>query len=183
VAHEVVHYFIECHFEWRPRTTSEYWELEDLCNSLGCELLAERSGVEEILAGQALRFESPEGINRPLLLLRAVPRVSRAYGLATEPATRRVVEVAGGRSTALGVGLRVPKVGVVGVVDWVVNPEVWLGFGKGTYIDAEHPVARCVTQAKASVIDEIFRPEPVFGADIVGERTGANSAILIATLD
>jgi hypothetical protein len=141
IAHEIGHYVIEARMGFRPRSSREYWMLEEVCQHFAAELLSPRALVQEALTPLP---------STPGEVFEVMDRLIRATDLSLEAAARRIVDTID-RPLALG-ALRVHDVeGTSGrrqSVLWVHSNSPWLRPGRGEQIRKDHALREASQRAQ-----------------------------------
>jgi hypothetical protein len=178
IAHELGHYFIEARFNYRPRSTREYWAIEQLCQAFAAELLAPSHLVESLIGSG--RPSTPEQI------LDALPVVANTLGVSIEVAAGRIV-----RNVRNLVGLAAvdvlqssgqPAVDIPTLL-WVWANQPWICGGRGKQIARRHALAVGVSRLRDLAAGERVSLDLGELGSVGAERRSSRVVILAGVLD
>ena len=128
-AHEIGHHLLDLYGAPRPGDRREYWELERVCHRFAGRLLIPDAAVRWVVESQPRRSDQLLILCRRLAEHTKVSRAVLSYRLAEEFENVSFSQVSFPRPRRLG---------VAGVVEWVVERFPWLRRGVRSHITGEH---------------------------------------------
>jgi Zn-dependent peptidase ImmA (M78 family) len=128
-AHEIGHHLLDLYGAPRPGDRREYWELERVCHRFAGRLLVPDAAVSWVRESQPKCSEQLLIMCRRLAAHTKVSRAALSYRLADELENVSFSQVSFPRPR---------RVGVAGVVEWVVERFPWLRRGVRSHITGEH---------------------------------------------
>jgi hypothetical protein len=136
VAHELGHLVLYRSGVAGPRTRSDYWRLEEVCNWFAGQLLISDFELEGV-------FLSGKATTAAELLLKT-KQLSKTLFISFEACARRVTEWVVGSAL---VRVRVPSGDhPVPVVEWATESKPWLIIGRGKRLTSDHPLFDLVVE-------------------------------------
>jgi len=174
VAHEVAHYLIEGRFGIRPRSGSEYWGIEDLCNDFASRLLIPDFALKAALAA------SPEIAKD---YLGVVVRLTKSARVSLEAAARRLLQSTPSPFVVLSMSIeRDSSKGMAGQLLWCVQSYEWVGSKRGSRVRGNHPLVAAVASAQARSEGEMWGLQLGEKLDAFAQRLTGRRFIVAAVL-